>query len=450
MAPIVDTVPTLPGGSLLTGHLQEYRRDPIGLLTRAAAHGDVVRARIGLFDVMIVTSPALVQEVLVERESEFIKSFGLSLFAKPLLGQGLVTSEHALHRRQRKLLAPAFVHKRIAGYAEVVREHGEYGLTRMLARGRVEIGEETMATTLGIVAKTLFDAEVRDDTSEVASAITEALESVLGSLTSNIPLPPPIPTPMNLRILRAARRLDRIVYRMIAERGGQDRGDMLSLLLRARDEDGVGMSEKQVRDEVMTAFIAGHETTANALAWALYLLAKNPSARAEVEAELDRVLGGRPARFEDLPSLPSTLRALKEAMRLYPPAYVVTRRPLRELSFGGQRLRKNSMVIVNIYGIHRRADLFRDPSAFLPARFEDERALPRHAYMPFGAGPRTCIGNHFALMEGHLLLSSWLSRARFNLPSPEQEAGLQPMITLRPRAPLTMLVSARNTGTQSA
>ncbi|HEX5661409.1 MAG TPA: cytochrome P450 [Polyangiales bacterium] len=288
-----------------------------------------------------------------------------------------------------------------------------------------------------------FGAQYVADSDEVGDAVSEAMEAIIGSMTSNVPLPPPIPTRVNRRIARATARLDRILYRLMDERHGEDRGDMLSLLLSARDEDGAPMGRKQVRDEAMTAFLAGHETTANALAWTLYLLAKNPAALAEVEAELDRVLAGRAPAFEDLPHLPATLRALKESMRLYPPAFMLTRRAATEVTIGGHSFPKNLLVLINIYGIHRRADTFPEPNAFKPERFLDERTLARHAYMPFGGGPRMCIGNHLAWMEGQLVLASWLSRARFSLPDPSFEPELEPLITLRPRAPLTMNVSAR-------
>jgi cytochrome P450 len=438
-----DKLPSLAGGRLLSGHLPAFRSDPLALLARAAGQADLTRVRLGLFDVIVVSAPHLVQQLLVDRETDFAKSYGLSLFARPLLGQGLLTSERELHRRQRKLLAPAFVHKRIAHYAQISAARAQDGLARMLSRGTIELSAETLQTTLEIAAKTLFDADVGGDAHEVGEALTQAMESIVRSFSSNVPLPPPFPTPVNIRLARATKRLDRIVYRMIAERTGEDRGDMLSLLLNARDEHGRGMDARQVRDEAMTAFLAGHETTANALAWTLYLLAKHPPALAEVEAELDAVLAGRAPRFEDLPLLPCTLRALKEAMRLYPPAWIVSRRALREVEIGGVQFAKNQLFVVDIHGIHRRADPFAEPAAFKPERFLDERSWPRHAYMPFGAGPRMCIGNHFAWMEGQLVLASWLSRARFTLPDPSFEPQLDPLITLRPRAPLTMHVSAR-------
>jgi cytochrome P450 len=206
------------------------------------------------------------------------------------------------------------------------------------------------------------------------------------------------------------------------------------------------MDDRQLRDEVMTAFLAGHETTANALTWSLILLAKHPLVRERVEAELDRALPGRCPRYADLPQLPLTLRVFKEALRLYPPVYMLGRRAIRPVELAGYPVRKNQVVLVNVFGMHRRPDLFEEPTRFDPDRFlpERERELPRHAFLPFGGGPRTCIGSHFALMEGQLLLASWLRQARFELLDSAGEVGLQPLITLRPKSAVRMRVSARS------
>jgi cytochrome P450 len=221
---------------------------------------------------------------------------------------------------------------------------------------------------------------------------------------------------------------------------------LLSILLAARDEnDGSGMDDRQVRDEVMTAFLAGHETTANALAWTLILLSKHPAIRERVEAEIDAVLAGRRARYADLCQLPLTLRVFKEALRLYPPVYMLGRRAIRPVQLDGYKVRKNQVVLVNVFGMHHRSDLFADPAGFDPDRFlpERERELPRHAFLPFGGGPRMCIGNHFALMEGQVLLANWLRRARFELLDKDREIELQPLITLRPKPGVRMRVSPR-------
>ncbi|HEY8079613.1 MAG TPA: cytochrome P450, partial [Labilithrix sp.] len=222
----------------------------------------------------------------------------------------------------------------------------------------------------------------------------------------------------------------------------EDRGDLLSMLLAAQDEDGEVMNDKQIRDEAMTLFLAGHETTANALAWTLYLLAKNPEARAKVEAEVD-ALGHAPS-YDELKKLPYTLAALKEGMRLYPPAYIIARRVIEPVTIGEHRLRRNTLALVNVLGIHRRPDLWPDPEAYRPERFLDdaEKQLPRCAYMPFGAGPRICIGNHFALMEGHVILATLAQRVRFDRTT-NVPVETEPLVTLRPKGGVSMRATVR-------
>ena len=234
------------------------------------------------------------------------------------------------------------------------------------------------------------------------------MEIAMGQLSSLLPIPPMIPTPANLKYRAAVRRLDRVIFRVIDEhrRHGEDRGDVLSILLESKDEDGQAMSDLQIRDEAMGLFLAGHETTANALSWTFYLLAKHPEVRSKMEAELDAL--GRAPDYDDLKRLPYTLAVFKESMRLYPPAYVLGRRVTADVMIGGHFLPRGTIAMVNTLGIHRRSDLWPNPLRFDPERFlgDKEKQLPRSAYMPFGAGGRVCIGNHFALMEGHVLLAT--------------------------------------------
>jgi cytochrome P450 len=273
------------------------------------------------------------------------------------------------------------------------------------------------------------------------------MKQVIRAVQALVPLPPSVPTPANLRYRQAVARLDEIVYRIIRERRAsrRDEGDFLSMLLLAQDEDdGAVMTDEQVRDEVMTLLVAGHETTANALSWTLYLLARHPEARRRLEQEVSAVLDGRPPAFEDLARLPYTLAVLKEAMRHFPPVYLLGRRALRDVPVGGDRIEKGELVMVNIHAMHRRPEYFPDPEAFRPERFLDgaEASIPRYAYLPFGAGPRVCIGNHFALMEGHLALASLAQRVQLDLP-PGARVTPEALITLRPRGGLPMRVRRR-------
>jgi cytochrome P450 len=440
-------VPVFPG-SFAFGHLTEFRTQRIELLLRVArSHPEIARVPLGMFNLLVVSSPALIQEVLVEKADCFRKSYGLAVFAKPLLGEGLLRLEHDAHRKRRRMLAPAFMPRRIAGYAQEMIARAERSAERMHRAGRVDIADETMRLTLEIVGKTLFDAEVGGDADEVGAALTQAMTCVVDSFTSRLPLPPKVPTPRNLRLRRAVRRLDRIVYRMIDERRSSraERADLLSILLAARDQDdGSALNDREVRDEAMTLFLAGHETTANALAWTLYLLAKNPAARSQLESEVDREVGRAGLLGLDAARLPFTLQVVKESMRLLPPVYMFGRQAERDLTLGSYPVARGQFVLMNVLGLHRRADIYPDPERFAPERFEVEREkqLPRQAFIPFGGGPRICIGNHFALMELQLVLATWMNTLRFEL-CDEGPPRFAPLLTLRPLGGIEMRVSRR-------
>jgi cytochrome P450 len=443
----MNVIPAIPQNPIL-GALLAFRRDRVGMLNVVnERYGSVVRARLGVFPLIISADADFCHEVLVERADAFMKGYGLSLFARPLLGNGLLSSEGAFHKRQRRMMAPAFVHKRIAEYAAVIAERSAAAERRWSEGDVIQVTDEMMRLTLEIVGKTLFDAEVAGEAREIGEALTLAMQHVIASLGSVVPIPPSVPTPGNLRNRRVIERLDRVIYGLIRERRaeGRDHGDFLSMLLAAQDEDdGSGMTDAQVRDEAMTIFLAGHETTANALAWTFYLLARHPDVRERVEAELE-VLGGRAPTLADLPRLPFSLQVFKESMRLFPPAYMVVRKALREVEIARWRVRKNDVVVVNITGMHRSRAYFVEPERFDPDRFAPaaEKAMPRHAYLPFGAGPRVCIGNHFALMEGHLALATLAQRIRLDPLPGSRRVEVEPLITLRPKGGMPMQVSKR-------
>lgn len=432
-------------GHLIWGNLRTFTSDRVGtLLGLPPEYPDIVATRFALREGVCVNAPHLAHEVLTTKADAFVKDVALSIFLRPLLGSGLLTSEHEFHARQRKLLAPAFAHKRIASYADTMAERARRFADEHRQGEVVDMAEGMMRLTLEIVGKTLFDAEIGNDAEDVGEAVTTAMECVLTQLNSALPIPPIVPTPSNLKHWRAVSQLDAIIYRLIRERRAQgvDRGDVLSMLLEARDERGEAMPDRQVRDEAMTLFLAGHETTANALAWTLYLLARNPDARARVEDEIDAL--GRVPSYEDLVKLPVTLAAIKETMRIYPPAYLLARHATRRVDIGPYVIQKNSVVFLNIIGIQRRADIFEEPNRYRLDRFlgDAEKALPRCAYFPFGAGPRICIGNHFATMEAHILLATLLSRLRFDLVS-DGPVACEPLVTLRPKGGLHMRVTVR-------
>lgn len=445
-------VPRLPGHPIF-GHLSSFKNDRVGMLLRLGeTHPEIVEMPMGIVRrLVVISSPALANEVLVTKQASFVKAPGLAVFLKPVLGEGLLTSEHAVHERQRRLLAPAFAHKRISAYADTMAERAQRFVSCVQDGQSLDVADAMMRLTFEIVGKTLFDAEVVGDADEVGDALTTAMEVAMGQLGSLLPVPPMIPTPKNLRYRHAVTRLDDVVYRIIRERRaeGRDHGDVLSMLTGAKDEDGTPMTDRQVRDEAMTLFLAGHETTANALSWTFYLLARHPEVRARMESELDAL--GRAPGYEDLKQLPYTLAVFKEAMRLYPPAYVLGRRPLEDTIIGDHLVKRRSIVLVSIIGLHRRADIWPDAERFRPERFlgEKEKQLPRCAYMPFGAGPRICIGNHFALMEGHVLLATIGRRVRFELTS-TKDAELEPLVTLRPKGGISARVQVRGVEARSA
>jgi cytochrome P450 len=433
----------LPGGDLLA-----FRRDALGTLERLARdHGDVAGMRFGPRRVTLLSHPEQVREVLVTRHREFIKSYALQR-ARVLLGEGLLTSEEPLHLRQRRLAQPAFHRERIAAYGTDMTAYAARRADEWREGAETDVAREMNRLTLAIAGKTLFGAEVGGEADEIARALTDAL-GLFKRLTNPLgPLLDRLPTPATRRMRRARARLDATIHRIVAERRaeGTDRGDLLSMLLLAQDTegDGGGMSDAQLRDEALTIFLAGHETTANALAWTWLLLSRNPQAEAALHAELDRVLAGRLPAADDLPALPYTRAVLAESMRLFPPAYVIGRQPLRDMEIGGYRVEAGSIVLTSPWVTHRDPRWWPDPLRFDPGRWTPEREAeqPRFAYFPFGGGPRKCIGEGFAWMEGILVLATLAARWRVR-PVPGHPVEMEPTITLRPRHGIRAVLERR-------
>jgi len=364
-----------------------------------------------------------------------------------LLGDGLLTSNGDVHLRQRRMMQPAFHRERIEGYGDRMVEHALRLSSTWRAGERFDVAEAMMRLTLGVVAETLFSADVRGEADEIGDALTDAMQ-----LFDRLSLPldqllDRLPLPATRRFHRARRRLDATIHRVIAEhRAAGDRGDLLSMLLAAQDDEGDGarMSDAQVRDEALTIFLAGDETTALALAWTWHLLSRNPDAEARLHQELDDVLGERPPAAADLPRLPCTRRVIAESMRLYPPAWTLGREPLEDLELGGYRIRAGSIVLVSPWVIQRDPRFFPDPLRFDPDRWLPEAEPERHrfAYFPFGAGPRKCIGEAFAWMEGTLLLATIAREWRVRT---DRAARIEPrpLITLRTRAGMPAVAERR-------
>jgi cytochrome P450 len=440
--------PAGPPGRWLLGHTPDFSRDQLGFVRRLArGYGDVVPLRFPPFRAVYLNRPHLIEEVLVARSRSFVKSLALRR-AGVLVGNGLLVSEGQRWRRQRRLMQPAFHRQRVAGYGREMVDLTE-GLLAGWRDGAVrDIQPEMMGLTLRVACKTLFGAEVAGDAAEVGAAFTTALECLQARISGlQLLLPDGVPTPTMLRLRRAVRRLDRLVYRLIAERRAscRDEGDLLSLLMQAQDAaDGTGMTDRQLRDEVMTLVLGGHETTALALTWTWYRLAQHPTAEARLHAELAAVLGGRPPAAADATRLPFTNAVVAEALRLYPPVWALGREATEATTVGGYPLRKGTVVLLSPWAMHRDPRYFAEPDAFRPERWIDGLAqwLPRFAYFPFGGGPRQCIGNTFALLEATLVLATIAQRYRLVL-EPGQHVVAAPVGTLRARPGVRMQLRAR-------
>src|SRR5918999_6237299 len=393
----------------------------------------------------LLSHPDLIEYVLVENNRNFTKTKILKRNGR-LLGEGLLTSQGEFWRRQRRLAQPAFHRKRITAYGEVMANFAERSLEGWRDGQTIDVHEEMTRLTLEIVAKCIFDADVGAEARDVGRAMTVALED-FSSQRRLIRIPKSIPTPHNLRFERAARRLDEVVGTIIENRrkSEEDWGDLLSMLMLAEDESGERMTDKQLRDEVMTLFLAGHETTANTLAWTFWLLSSYAAAEAKLAEELERVLGSRTPIVADVPNLPYVERVVKESMRLYPPAWVMGREAVGECEVGGYRMLAGTTALMSQWGVHRDPRYHRDPQRVDPGRWtaEYEKEMPRFAYFPFGGGPRQCISAGFAMTEARLILAAGAQRVRMEL-APGQRVEPYASITLRPKEGIRMTLAARS------
>jgi len=440
-SPPRSTVPPGPPRSLLRTLVYRPTRDPLKFFsTLARTYGDVAYVAMGGERIYVLSDPADVKDVLVTNQRAFHKGRGLER-SKRLLGQGLLTSEDDLHRRQRRLIQPAFHRDRIATYADRVRQSWSDGQT-------VDAAQEMNRLTLGIVGKTLFDADVEAQARNVGRALTAVLESFWTLMLPFSNLLERLPLPVLKRSRAARAELDAIIFGMIADRRKRpvDRGDLLSMLLLAQDEEagGAGMSDQQVRDEAMTIFLAGHETTANALSWLWYLIGQAPEVERRLHEEVDRVLAGRLPTLEDVPRLTFVEQAVTEAMRLYPPAWIIGRRAVEDYRFREYVAPAGSLFILSPYVIHRDPRWFQDPERFDPDRWTPafKASLPPFAYLPFGGGARRCIGDSFAWMELVLVASTIAQQWRL-APVPGHPVVPQPVVTLRLKHGLQVVLSRR-------
>ncbi|MDQ3908371.1 MAG: cytochrome P450 [Acidobacteriota bacterium] len=426
-----------------------FRRDPLSFLTRLAReHGDIVHFRVGNQHAYLLNHPDLIRDALVTNQDCFHKGRALQR-SKRLLGEGLLTSEGERHRRQRRLAQPAFHKKRIDSYGRVMTDYAARHTSLWRDGASVDIAREMTRLTLAIVGKTLFDADVESDADDIGGALTEIMGLFNVLLLPYSEYLERLPLPQTRRFERARSKLDGIIYRIIEERRRDERdaGDLLSMLLRARDEEGdrTGMTDEQIRDEVMTLILAGHETTANALSWTWHLLAQNAEAESKLHAELDEVLDrGRLPTVEDLPRLPYTEMVVSESMRLYPPAWVLGRLAVKDFRAGDFTIPAGSLVLLSQWVTQRDARFFTEPETFRPERWTAEARESRHAYsyFPFGGGARRCVGEGFAWMEGVLLVAAIASRWRMKLDA-NHLVETYPRITLRPKNGIRVTLEKR-------
>jgi cytochrome P450 len=427
-----------------------FRKDPIGFLSSVAQrYGDLVGFRFGTQWAVFINNPDLIKDVLVTHDHAFGKGRGLQR-AKRLLGEGLLTSEGTFHRRQRRLAQPAFHRQRVQGYATVMTHYAAQLRQDWQEGSTLEIDHEMMRLTLAIVAKTLFDADVTREAEAIGQALTTTMESWRQLMLPFSELLEKLPLPSFQRFKEARARLDATIYRIIVERRADptDRGDLLSMLMAAQDSEGDGgsMTDLQLRDELMTLFLAGHETTANALTWTWYLLSQHPEVESRLHEELDRVLNGRLPQGDDLPQLTYTEKVVAESMRLYPPAWIIGRRTLQDYEISSYRLPVNTLMLISPYIMHRDPRYHPDPLRFDPERWtpEAKAGRPRFSYFPFGGGSRQCIGEAFAWMEGILLVATLAQRWRMRL-LPGHPVAPRPLVTLRPKFGMKMTIERRET-----
>jgi cytochrome P450 len=432
----------------LVGHFPAYSRDPLGFVTTSArTHGGVVPIRFGPSPALLITDPAAIEEVLVTRHRDFQKGRAGQRVGV-VVGDGILLSEGETWREHRRIVQPAFHHDRITSWAEVMVEETERRLATWGHGDIRDVHADMSALTLAIVGRTLLDSQIGPaDVEEVRAAtatLTDHFDSRFNSL--RFFLPDALPTPGNRRMRDAVGRLDRIVYRLIANRRatGERGDDAISMLLEASEADRHPLTDRELRDEVMTLLMAGHETTAVALTWCLYLVAGRPEIEAAMAAEAAVTLGGRRPTVADLPHLRTAEAIVYETLRLYPPAYALSREAIVPTAVGGHPLPKRGIAFISVWGAHRRPETFEEPDAFRPERWLDglSRRLPRGAYVPFAEGPRKCLGAGFAMQEMILALATIASTWQLR-PADAVPVRARPAVTLRPADPVRVIVSRR-------
>lgn len=447
--PDLPAVPVISGRMLLP-HLRRIQSDTLGfIMDTTRRSGDLVHFDLGGPQAFLVSRPSVIQHVLQDNHRNYTKDTIQYNSLATVTGRGLLTSDGDAWLRNRRLAQPAFARPRLAALDQVVVPAAAAMLERwegaLRQSAELDVDREMMQVTLEVVGKALFGIDLSREAHALTGAVLTCLDHIIYKARVLITPPDFLPTPRNLRFRRALRALDQAVFDLIDGRArAADPGDdLLGMLLKARDpQNGRPLDRQQLRDEVITLLIAGHETVASALTWSFYLLAGHPAAWDELHAEVQAVLGGRLPASADLPRLAFTGQVFDEALRLYPPAWLITRKAVAADEFDGARVPAGALVIISTYAVHRHADFWPDAERFDPHRFAEgeEERRPRFAYIPFGGGPRLCIGNHFALAEARLILAMVAQRFRLSL-MPDAAVFPDPLVTIRPRGGLPMRLS---------
>lgn len=446
----VSRQPPGPTPPPLTGFLPALRRDPLGFVTRMAReYGDIVRVPLRRTPFIFVNHPDYIEHVLVVQQRRFVKG-GLSLNAgRRLLGRGLLTSEGDLWRRQHGLILPGFHRQTVGRYAPTMVDQTLRHAAGWRDGQTLDVVNEMKRLAIAIDMKTLLGADPGMETHTVADALTVLARHVVAQTRAVVPVPERWPTPGNRRAARAYRQLDDVVYGLIRERrtGGEDRGDLLSMMVHVHDEDGSRMSLQQLRDETMTLLLTGHETTALTLVWTWYLLATHPAAESRLHEEIRQVLDGAPPTLDLVRQMPYLDAVLAESLRLYPPGWSIGRTSVEAFELGGYQFPARTTVSMFQWVMHRDPRYFEAPDEFQPQRWLDGLAerIPTYAYFPFGGGPRRCIGQSFALTEAALVLATIAQRYRLELLD-DPPVVPEPVITLQPKYGMRMKVRDKGSG----
>jgi cytochrome P450 len=438
-------LPSGPKGFPLIGSALQFKRDPLAFVTRCfREYGDVVRVSLGYGNMYLLFHPEHIDHVLHRSQHNFIKGAAFQLRLS-FLGNGLLTSNGEPWRIQRNMTQPVFQHKQIAGYGELMVRCALEEISTWEPGQLRDVHADLQRLTLRIITKTVLDCDLQDETIERIGCLMSVMAGYLEDLLSTTQIMRRLPTPSALRFKRSVRELEQIVYAIIQQRrrNGCDRQDLLSRLLTTRDGDGTPLTPQAIRDQIITLILAGHETTAVLLSFCFHLLSQHPRTEAKVVSELAEVLGDRLPTVADIPRLQYANRVIQETMRLYPPVWATAREAVEDCEIGGYAVPKGTQLVPCLWVVHRDRRWFDQPEAFRPERWGDDLAkrLPRCAFLPFGEGPRTCIGNHFAMAETVLVLTTILRQYHL-LPIPGQTLRLQPTVTLRPKGGMRMMVAA--------